>query len=395
MAIPQINPYDYFYQWREKTNLLATLMGDVETIEVAEADRDTLVEALNKVISNIGLLSTLTTTAKNTIVAAINEHQTKLGNATLTTTAQDVTSAINELDGEHGILANLTTTAKNTIVAAINELDGEHGTLSSLTTTYKATFVGAINELVDKIGPLSTLSTTDKDNAVEAINEVLSKLGTIANLTTTAKTSAVAAINEHDGEIGNISTLTTTDKDNLVDAVNELDGEHGVLSTLTTNAKSTFVGAINELDNEMGDLTTLKTVTKSSTVHAINELFDSLLIGNATFTVGTETDDVIRVAVQLKDRAGANLAIAAGVQAYLSDNSNGLSLVATAPSGGWAIGTTGVLIPNVANKAATFICSSSGVFNVDITEVGAKTAYLVVILPLGNLKISSAITFAE
>lgn len=294
MAIPQINPYDYFYQWREKTNLLATLVGDIETIDVALADRDTLVEALNKVISNIGPLATLTTTAKNTIVAAINEHQTKLGNTTLTTTAQDVTSAINELDGDIGIPANLTTTAKNNLVAAVNELDGEHGTLSSLTTTYKAT----------------------------------------------------------------------------------------------------FVGAINELDNEMGDLTTLKTTTKSSTVHAINELFDSLLIGNATFTVGSESTDVIRVTVQLKDRSASNLTIAAGVQAYLSDNADGSTVVATAPSGGWAIGTTGAMIEMVAGKAATFICSSSGVFNVDITEAGAKTAYLVVILPLGNLKISSEITFA-
>lgn len=394
MAIPQINPYDYFHQWREKTNLLSTLVGDIDTIDVAAADRDTLVEALNKVIGNIGVLSTLTTTAKNTIVAAINEHQTKLGSSALTTTAQNLSSAINELDGDVGAPASLTTTAKNNLVAAVNELDGEHGTLSSLTTVYKATFVGAINELVDKIGPLSTLSTTAKDNAVEAINEVLGKLGTIANLTTTAKTSAVAAINEHDGEIGTIANLTTTDKDNLVDAVNELDGEHGTLSTLTTNSKTTFVGAINELDNEMGDLTTLKTTTKSSSVHAINEIFDSLLIGNAAFTVGSEAADIIRVTVQLKDRAGANLAIAAGVQAYLSDNANGSTVVATAPSGGWAIGTTGALIPTVAGKAATFICSTSGVFNVDITEAGAKTAYLVVILPLGNLKISSAITFA-
>lgn len=218
--IPRIENYDYFYQWREKTNLLATLVGDIETIDVAAADRDTLVEALNKVIGNIGVLSTLTTTAKNTIVAAINE-----------------------------------------------------------------------------------------------------------------------------------------------------------------------------LDNEMGDLTTLKTTSNSSAIHAINEIFDSLLIGNATFTVGSETANVIRVTVQLKDREGSNLAIAAGVQAYLSDNSNGASLVATAPSGGWVIATTGVMIPMVADKAATFVCSTSGLFNVDITEAAGKTVYLVVILPLGNLKISSAITF--
>ena len=169
--IPRIENYDYFYQWREKTNLIATLLGDIESIDVALADRDTFVEALNKVISNIGVLSTLGTTAKNTIVAAINEHQTKLGNAALTTTAQTVTGAINELDGDIGNLANLTTTTKTSAVLAINELDGEHGTLSSLMTSYKASFVGAINELVDKIGPLATLTTSHKDNLVEAVSK--------------------------------------------------------------------------------------------------------------------------------------------------------------------------------------------------------------------------------
>ena len=318
MSIPQINPYDYFYQWREKTNLFATLVGDIETINVAAADRDTLVEALNKVISNIGTLSTLTTTAKNTIVAAINEHQTKMGTAVLTTTAQNLSAAVNELEGEHGTLSSLTTTTKISLVAAINELDAEHGTLSSLTTSYKATFVGAINELLDKIGPLATLSTTVKDNLVDAINE---------------------------------------------------------------------------LDTAVGDLSTLKTTAKTSTVHAINEVFDSLLISDATLVVGSESTNVIRVTVQLKAKSGSNLAIRAGVQAYLSDHSDGSSLVATAPSGGWAIGTTGVMIPLETNKASTFISHSSGAFNVDITEAAGKTMYLVVVLPLGNIKISSAITF--
>lgn len=48
----------------------------------------------------------------------------------------------------------------------------------------------------------------------------------------------------------------------------------------------------------------------------------------------------------------------------------------------------------VTGKAATFICNASGVFNIDITESTAKSFYLVVVLPLGNLKISTAITFA-
>ena len=293
MAIPQIQPYDYFYQWRDKTNLIATLLGDITLIDVSSIDRDSFVEAINKVISNIGPLASLTTAVKTSIVNAINEHQTKLGNATLTTTSQTVTGALNELDAD---------------------------------------------------------------------------VGSPASLTTTSKTSLVSAINELDGDVGN-------------------------LSTLTTNNKTSLVGATNELDNELGDLTTLKTTIKSSAVHAINEVFDSLLIGNATFSIGTEASDTIRVTVQLKDRAGSNLAIPARVGAYLSDNSDGSTLASSAPSGGWAIGDSGILLPLVTNKVAYFICTSSGLFNIDITETSAKTFYLVLSLPLGNLKISTAIAF--
>lgn len=46
-----------------------------------------------------------------------------------------------------GNLASLTTTAKTSAVAAINEIDGEIGDLASLATSEKGTVVGAINEL--------------------------------------------------------------------------------------------------------------------------------------------------------------------------------------------------------------------------------------------------------
>lgn len=47
-----------------------------------------------------------------------------LDNAALTTTATNLLAAINELDGEVGTLASLDTTAKATLVAAINETLG-------------------------------------------------------------------------------------------------------------------------------------------------------------------------------------------------------------------------------------------------------------------------------
>ena len=71
-----------------------------------------------------------------------------------------------------GLLENLTTNAKSSFVAAINELDGEHGALSSLTTNAKSSFVAAINELDSEHGALSSLTTNAKSSFVAAINEL-------------------------------------------------------------------------------------------------------------------------------------------------------------------------------------------------------------------------------
>lgn len=343
MAITQILPYDYFHQWRSKTNEIANLLGDLDTINVSAIDRESMVDAINKVISNIGVLSTLNTTAKDSIVNSINEVADLLGNTALTTTATSITDAINELDADIGNKTTLTTTNKTSAVNAINELDAEHGTLSSLQTSNKSTFVASINELFDKIGPLATLNTTNKDNLVDALSEVQT-------------------------ELGDITTLTTTDQTSAVDAINELDAG-------------------------IGDLTLLDTSDKSSAVNAINEVLSELLIGNAVFTVSSENSDVINVSVQLKDKVGTNLAIVASIQIYLSDNSDGSTLASTAPSGGIAIGTNGLLLPIISDKYSTAISTSSGIFDIDITEVTGKTFYVVAILPLGNIVVSSAVTF--
>jgi len=114
----------------------------------------------------------------------------------------------------------------------------------------------------------------------------------------------------------------------------------------------------------------------------------------STIAVGAESNDIIKVTVQLKDAANANLDVRASVFAYLSDDANGDSIVATAPSGGWAIATNGLLIPVVADKAAQLVSESNGLVDINITETGTKTFYLILVLPDGTLKASGAITFA-
>ena len=114
----------------------------------------------------------------------------------------------------------------------------------------------------------------------------------------------------------------------------------------------------------------------------------------ASLTVGTEAADVINVAIQLKDAQGNDMAVHSSVFAYLSNDANGNAIATNAPSGGWAIGTDGLLIPVVTNKAAQLVSEADGDIDITITEAGAYTVYLIVVLPNGKLAASGAITFA-
>jgi hypothetical protein len=126
---------------------------------------------------------------------------------------------------------------------------------------------------------------------------------------------------------------------------------------------------------------------------AIKELQNAHL--DASFTIGAEASNAINVAIQLKyDKSRADT-VRRSVFAYLSDDANGDSIVATVPDGGWAIGTDGLLIPVVTSKAAHLTSESDGDIDVTITHAaGAKTVYLILVMPNGRLVASSAITFA-
>lgn len=126
-------------------------------------------------------------------------------------------------------------------------------------------------------------------------------------------------------------------------------------------------------------------------VPSIDNPYESNLVTDVEFTVGAEATNAINVAIQLNNR-GQDLGEAGAVYIYLSDDANGYSLAASAPSSGWAIGTDGLLIPVVANKAALFISEGDGDIDITITESSAKDFYVVVVLPSGKLVIQK-ITF--
>lgn len=125
----------------------------------------------------------------------------------------------------------------------------------------------------------------------------------------------------------------------------------------------------------------------------ITALANSVL--GASFVIGSETGgNTINVGIQLEDADGNALAARASVYAYLSDDADGDSIAATAPSGGVAIGTDGIIDEVTAGKSFFLHSEADGDIDIDIVEAGADTWYLVVVLTNGLHVVSGAITFA-
>lgn len=116
-------------------------------------------------------------------------------------------------------------------------------------------------------------------------------------------------------------------------------------------------------------------------------------LGAPAIVVGAEAATVINVAIQLKDSAGADLAVRGSVLAYVSDDAAGDSVAATAPDT-VAIGTDGLAIPLVAGKAFLLTSEADGDIDLNFTNAGADTFYLILVMPDGKLVPSGAITHA-
>ena len=99
-----------------------------------------------------------------------------------------------------------------------------------------------------------------------------------------------------------------------------------------------------EIDIESGGSLKLAGTAVTALASEVNTLTGASN-GAPGFTIGAEAVNVINVAIQLNKADGNPSAMRTGVFAYLSNDANGDSLATTAPSGGVAIGTDGVLIP--------------------------------------------------
>ena len=117
---------------------------------------------------------------------------------------------------------------------------------------------------------------------------------------------------------------------------------------------------------------------------ARNPYFGAL---TATFTINAQVSTARTINVQLANR-GADAAERVPIMAYLSSDAAGDVVHATAPSGGWAVGTDGSLIASVTtNKVAHWITEADGDLDIVITST-AWTGYLNVLI--GGRKFTSA-----
>ncbi len=144
-----------------------------------------------------------------------------------------------------------------------------------------------------------------------------------------------------------------------------------------------------EVTSTAAELNALDGITAS--VADLNALTNAL--AGATFVIGAEGGNVINVGIQLEDADGVDLAARSSLFAYLSDDANGDSVAGTAPDGNVAVGTDGVLIPVVADKAFQLVSEADGDIDLNIGEAAADTWYLVLVMPNGSLVVSGAITF--
>lgn len=239
------------------------------------------------------------------------------------------------------------------------------------------------------------------------------ELGALDGVTAGTVTASKAVVVDSNKDIGDFRNLDAVNIDaGASGTAGSVDifpatASKGKLTLACTNQTGNTTVTLNA--NAMGQATTVNitdpggatsyvmqsaaaVVGVTATAAEINKLDGAPF--DATITVGAENTNAINVTIQLKDANGTELATRASVFAYLSDDANGDSIAGTAPSSGWAIGTDGLLIPVVTNKAAQLVSEADGDIDITITEASADTWYLILVLPNGLLKASGAITFA-
>ena len=117
-------------------------------------------------------------------------------------------------------------------------------------------------------------------------------------------------------------------------------------------------------------------------------------VQEVSFEIGREASNVINVAIEMRIGGQAVTERVRG-EFYLSDDADGDALTATAPSGGLAIGTSGVILSeHTPGKHFTAVSEADGRVDIDIRHTGARTWRLIAVMNDGRITPSAAIRFA-
>jgi len=130
MAITNINLSDAVSTWVTKTNTIATNVGDIALLNQGS----NLVAGVNNVDSNVGTLSSLSTTDKSDLVSAINEVQSAASAALVRSRFQEGIGL--NFDSANGTLSAELATTRDSIGdtgknAGIGMYSSTHFTVSS------------------------------------------------------------------------------------------------------------------------------------------------------------------------------------------------------------------------------------------------------------------------
>lgn len=114
---------------------------------------------------------------------------------------------------------------------------------------------------------------------------------------------------------------------------------------------------------------------------------------SAVVTAGATHTSTIAVTVVLKDYAGNALTVGRAVHCYLSEDSGGLGQSTTDLTTDMTA-SVGTCMIQESKRQYLLVCNTSGALTLSLGyTTGAKTFYLVLVMPSGELQVSGAIAF--
>lgn len=114
---------------------------------------------------------------------------------------------------------------------------------------------------------------------------------------------------------------------------------------------------------------------------------------DADITVGTLSGDTYPITIQLKDFAGNNLTVPAGVMAYYADSATGLDPTDVSTDLATTSGGAGAVLIFLASYLYLLISEADGTIAVDSEDSGTDDQYLVLVMPDGRLVVSGVLTY--